>query len=117
MQGLRERVTVDPRRATQLERPGRAAALAQVGGLDEAPARVDDRRVETGHVRRREHERAIPRVGVGRAIPALDGDALEQAGEPLDDRALGDDSAIGAAVADGIGSRPTNDRRRGSRCG
>ena len=34
---------VDPRRADQLERPGGAAALGQVGALEQAGARVDHR--------------------------------------------------------------------------
>ncbi len=62
---------VDVRSADQLEGTGGAATLGQVGPLEHAGARVDERGVRGRHVRRR-HDPRQTGVGVGlAAVPAL----------------------------------------------
>ena len=52
---VRPAIAVQERRADDLERARRAPPLRQVGALEQALARIDERRVERRHVRRRHH--------------------------------------------------------------
>ena len=109
---------VDPRRADQLERPRRAAALRDVRALEEHRARIDDGGVERGHVGRRHHPRQRRcRRSTCRATSPPSARPRARAPMPkcsLNSRAS---SPIVMPWRIGIGNCPTNDSKPGSSIG
>src|SRR5438132_7155240 len=79
---VREAAAVQPWRAPQLERPGRASRFGEIGSFQQTHARIDQSGVGSGHVRRGHHPRQ-PRIGVEHvAAPALQLDHLQVAADP-----------------------------------
>ena len=75
-----QRRSVDPRSTEDLERARESSSLRQLGGLEQAAPRIDPRRIQSRHVRRRKNpgqscllERLSP-------LPALGDDDLETVG-------------------------------------
>ena len=108
----RKALGVDPRRADQLERPRRAAALREHRAFEQHRARVDDRRVERRHVRRRHHPRqSASRRHTSRA--ASPPSSRPRASAPMPKRSLNSvaSSPIVIPCRIGIGNWPTNDSK------
>ena len=99
--GRGQPVRIEPGRARDLERPGRAAALGQVGAFEQHHAGIDDGALQRRQVGRRQHPRQPRLVVVLVSAPAREGQHLDRGPQIEALVAQAGELADGQAVAQG----------------